>query len=108
MTFIAMNRFRVALGREAEFEEIWRNRQSDLPVHARLRRFPPAARAKRRAGDPVRLAHRVGDARPFRGLDALGSLSPRPFRRAEDAPGLYLGPPQFEGFEAVAETTRPA
>ena len=32
MTFIAMNRFRVALGREAEFEEVWRNRQSDLPA----------------------------------------------------------------------------
>ena len=31
MTFIAMNRFRVALGKEAEFEEVWRGRQSDLP-----------------------------------------------------------------------------
>ena len=28
--FIAMNRFRIALGREAEFEEIWRNRDSHL------------------------------------------------------------------------------
>ena len=28
--FIAMNRFRIALGREAEFEAIWRGRDSQL------------------------------------------------------------------------------
>ena len=28
--FIAMNRFRIVLGREQEFEEIWKNRDTHL------------------------------------------------------------------------------
>ena len=28
--FIAMNRFRIALGRESEFESIWRERATDM------------------------------------------------------------------------------
>ena len=37
--FIAMNRFRIALGRETEFEEIWRNRESHLDQVPGFREF---------------------------------------------------------------------
>ena len=29
-TFIAMNRFKIAIGREEDFENIWRNRETHL------------------------------------------------------------------------------
>ncbi|WP_296707475.1 antibiotic biosynthesis monooxygenase [Rhodoblastus sp.] len=107
MTFIAMNRFRVALGREAEFETIWRNRQSDLPsmpgfVVFQLLRGPSDEQAT------LFVSHTIWETRG----DFEEWTRSEAFRRAHSgAPkttGLYLGPPQFEGFEAVMETTRSA
>nr|MCS5618895.1 antibiotic biosynthesis monooxygenase [Myxococcota bacterium] len=37
--FIAMNRFRIALGREADFEEVWRSRESHLDEMPGFREF---------------------------------------------------------------------
>lgn len=39
MSFIAMNRFRVALGREEDFENIWKNRDSQLKEMKGFREF---------------------------------------------------------------------
>jgi heme-degrading monooxygenase HmoA len=105
MTFIAMNRFRIARGREDEFEEVWRNHQSDLPampgfVVFHLLRGPSDETAT------LFVSHTIWETRGHF-EDWTRSES---FRRAHaGAPktvGLYLGPPQFEGFEAVAQTGR--
>ena len=37
--FIAMNRFRIALGREADFEQVWRERESFLEEAPGFRSF---------------------------------------------------------------------
>ena len=37
--FIAMNRFRIALGREQDFEQIWRSRDSHLDEVPGFRKF---------------------------------------------------------------------
>ena len=37
--FIAMNRFRIALGREGVFEDLWRNRESSLDEVPGYREF---------------------------------------------------------------------
>ena len=37
--FIAMNRFKVIVGNEAEFETVWRNRDSQLAELPGLERF---------------------------------------------------------------------
>ena len=103
MTFIAMNRFRVTLGREADFEEVWRNRQSDLPampgfVVFHLLRGPSDDQAT------LFVSHTIWETRQ----NFEDWTHSEAFRRAHSgAPktqGLYLGPPQFEGFDAVAET----
>ena len=105
MNFIAMNRFRVALGREADFEAVWRDRQSDLPsvpgfVVFHLLRGPSDEQATLFASHTIWASR--GDFENWTRSEA--------FRRAHSgAPktaGLYLGPPQFEGFEVVAETAR--
>ena len=38
-TFIAMNRFKIAIGREADFEEIWRTRETHLEDVGGFKKF---------------------------------------------------------------------
>jgi heme-degrading monooxygenase HmoA len=104
MTFIAMNRFRVARGKEGDFETIWRDRQSDLPavpgfVAFHLLRGPSDDHATLFASHTIWASREKFE-------DWTRSEA---FRRAHSgAPkiaGLYLGPPQFEGFEVIVETT---
>jgi Uncharacterized enzyme involved in biosynthesis of extracellular polysaccharides len=100
--FIAMNRFRIALGREDEFERIWRERESNLPgmtgfVAFHLLRGPSAADHTLFASHTIWASRRHFE-------DWTNSEA---FRRshggAGKSAGLYLGPPQFEGFEVVQE-----
>lgn len=98
--FIAMNRFRIALGREAEFIEVWRQRDSRLAGVPGFQRFnllqgPSDAQAT------VFISHSTWEnAQAFE--DWTRSEA---FRAAHASAGqqrgLYLGPPHFEGFEAV-------
>ena len=106
MTFIAMNRFRVALGREQDFEEVWRNRQSDLPampgfVVFHLLRGPSDDEAT------LFVSHTIWETRKHFEDWTRSEAFRRAHSGAPKTQGLYLGPPHFEGFEAVAETSRP-
>jgi heme-degrading monooxygenase HmoA len=98
--YIAMNRFRIALGREEVFEELWRNRDSQLDgvpgfEEFRLLRGPSDEEATLYA------SHTVWKNQ----ADFEAWTKSEPFRRAHAtarAPeGTYLGHPKFEGFEAV-------
>jgi len=98
--FIAMNRFRIAPGREAEFIEVWRQRDSRLAEVPGFQQFnllqgPSDAQAT------VFISHSTWErAAAFEAWTRSES-----FRAAHASAGqqrgLYLGPPQFEGFEAV-------
>lgn len=100
MTFIAMNRFRIAPGREAEFIEIWRQRDSHLAavpgfVSFHLLQGPATAEYALFA------SHTVWASRAHF-EDWTRSEA---FRAAHAGAGqkrdLYLGPPQLELFDAV-------
>jgi heme-degrading monooxygenase HmoA len=98
--FIAMNRFRIARGRESEFEEIWRMRDSHLEdvqgfKEFRLLRGPESDEATLFA------SHTIWETRAaFE--DWTRSESFRKAHAGARAPdGVYLGHPQFEGFEVV-------
>ena len=102
MTFIAMNRFRIALGREAEFEQIWRERESNLPgmagfVAFHLLRGP--------TGDECTLfaSHTVWESRQHFEDWTNSEAFRKSHGSAARSTGLYLGPPQFEGFLVVQE-----
>ena len=98
--YVAMNRFRVVKGREAEFEAVWRNRQTRLDQMPGFRAFHLLRGAE--AEDHVLYAsHTIWDSH-----DAFHDWTrSEQFRAAHRDAGqnkaLYLGPPQFEGFEAV-------
>ena len=100
MTYIAMNRFRVAKGKEDTFEEIWRSREGrlkDLPgfVEFRMLKGPEAEDHTLYASHTIWASEEA-----FR--DWTKSEA---FRMAHKNAGqhkdVYLGPPQFEGFSTV-------
>ena len=105
MTFIAMNRFRVALGKEAEFEEIWRSRQSDLPATPGFVVFHLLRGASDDAST-LFASHTIWETRGHFEDWTRSEAFRRAHSGAPKSAGLYLGPPQFEGFEAVSETLK--
>ena len=98
--FIAMNRFRIALGREDVFEELWRSRDSHLQNVPGFREFH-LLRGATTEDCTLFVSHSVWESR-----DAfIAWTESEAFRsahaRARAPEGTYLGPPQFEGFDVV-------
>ncbi len=98
--FIAMNRFRITLGRETAFIEIWRNRESRLTEMPGFREFH-LLQGESTEDCTLFATHTVWDSRN----DFEAWTCSEQFRQAHAKAGisrdLYLGPPQFEGFESV-------
>lgn len=98
--FVAMNRFRVAPGAESAFEAVWRNRDSKLAEMPGFLSFH-LLRGPVKADHVLYCSHSVWVDRAA--FDAW-TRSPA-FRAAHRGVGerksLYLGPPEFEGYEAV-------
>jgi heme-degrading monooxygenase HmoA len=98
--FIAMNRFRIAPGREAEFIEVWRQRDSRLAEVPGFQSFN-LLQGPGDAQSTLFVSHSTwSSAAAFESWTRSDA-----FRAAHvgvgQQRGLYLGPPQFEGFEAV-------
>jgi heme-degrading monooxygenase HmoA len=98
--FIAMNRFRIAVGREAEFIEVWRQRDSRLADVPGFQRFNLLqGRSDEQA--TIFVSHSTWEsAEAFEAWTRSESFRAA-HANAGQQKGLYLGPPQFEGFEAV-------
>ena len=98
--FIAMNRFRIALGREDVFEELWRSRDSQLD---RVPGFKEFHLLKGPSDEEATLyaSHTIWAAKE----DFEAWTQSENFRKAHAnarAPqGTYLGHPNFEGFDVV-------
>ena len=100
MTYIAMNRFKVAKGREAEFEEVWRSREGrlkDLPgfVEFRMLKGPEAEDHTLYASHTIWASEEA--FRDWTKSEAFREAH----KNAGQTKGLYLGPPNFEGFQTV-------
>lgn len=98
--FVAMNRFRVQLGSEAAFEEVWRNRKSRLDEMDGFVDFH-LLRGPEREDHTLYASHTV-----WRGRDDFEAWTRSDqFREAHKGAGankpLYLGHPEFEGFSSV-------
>ena len=98
--YIAMNRFRIAPGREAEFINLWKNRESRLDQVPGFKAFNLLQGATS-AEFTLFASHSVWEsAAAFEAWTRSDA-----FRQAHAGAGtsrdIYLGPPQFEGFEAV-------
>ncbi|WP_181702072.1 antibiotic biosynthesis monooxygenase family protein [Chthonobacter albigriseus] len=103
--YIAMNRFRVALGSEEIFETIWRDRErrlSEVPgyLEFHLLRGPLHDDHRLYASHTVWASHE----------EFLAWTKSEQFRaahaRAGETRAIYLGGPHFEGFEVILTEDR--
>lgn len=105
--FIAMNRFKVTPGAESEFERVWKSRDSHLTSVPGFVAFH-LARGPQRDDHTLYASHTIWRSR---GAFEAWTRS-EAFRLAHHAAGgnapLYLGHPEFEGFEVVQTIAGPS
>lgn len=98
--FIAMNRFKVRRGSEADFEAVWLNRETHLAQ-------VPGFIAFHLLRGPERDTYRLYASHSLWASEQhfLDWTRSEAFRNAHRDAGshkpLYLGPPEFEGFEVI-------
>lgn len=98
--FIAMNRFRIKLGHEQDFIDIWKNRDSHLES------VPGFISFNLLQGDTTEEYTLMSSHAVWQDKAAFDDwLKSDAFKKAHANAGgrkdIYMGPPQFEGFEAV-------
>lgn len=98
--YIAMNRFRIAVGKEQDFIDIWQNRETHLNAVPGFKEFnllqgPSDEEAT------LFTSHSIWES----GEAFYDWTRSEAFRQAHanagESKGIYLGPPQFEGYEVV-------
>lgn len=98
--YIAMNRFRIALGREEEFIEIWRNRDTHLKEVPGFQSFQ-LLKGETNEEFTLFASHTIWESeQAFREWTQSEAFR-KAHAHAGTSKGIYLGPPKFEGFEAV-------
>lgn len=98
--FIAMNRFKIVKGREDDFINVWKNRETYLDTVPGFKEFHLLRGAEK---DEYTLfaSHSIWEShKAFENWTKSEA-----FRKAHASAGgvknIYLGHPEFEGFEAV-------
>ena len=88
--FIAMNRFKIVLGKERDFENVWRNRDTHLKGVPGFKEFH-LVKGNTNKEFTLYASHSIWKSKEFR-------LAHKNAGQHQD---LYLGAPNFEGFEVV-------
>jgi heme-degrading monooxygenase HmoA len=98
--FIAMNRFKVARGSEADFEKVWTSRDSHLSGVPGFKVFH-LLRGTEQDDYVLYSSHTIWRSKS----DFEAWTRSEAFRQAHSGAGqnrsLYLGHPEFEGFEVI-------
>ena len=98
--FIAMNRFKIVLGKEKEFEEVWKNRDTHLNNVPGFKEFH-LVKGETSDEHTLYASHSIWNSKN----DFINWTKSEAFRLAHknsgQHKGLYLGHPNFEGFEVV-------
>ncbi len=107
--YIAMNRFRVTKGEEAAFERIWAERDTHLGevpgfIEFHLLRGPEAEDHTLYASHTLWKSQE--DFEAWTTSEAFRKAHANAGNKAGQGKSIYLGPPQFEGFEAVQALKR--
>jgi heme-degrading monooxygenase HmoA len=98
--FIAMNRFRIAPGREQEFIDMWRRRESYLDEVPGFKEFH-MLRGPSEEDHTLFVSHSIWESGAAFEAWTRSEAFRKAHAQAGAAKGVYLGPPRFEGFEAV-------
>ncbi len=98
--FIAMNRFRIVPGKEREFENVWRERDTHLKDVDGFEEFH-LVKGEKNSEFSLYASHSVWRSKE----DFINWTKSEAFKLAHKNAGqhkhLYLGAPNFEGFEVV-------
>ncbi len=98
--FIAMNRFKIVLGKEQEFEKVWRERDTHLNSVEGFKEFH-LVKGETNNDFSLYASHSIWNSKQ----DFINWTKSDAFKLAHKNAGqhkdLYIGPPQFEGFEVV-------
>ena len=98
--FIAMNRFKIVLGKEMDFEKVWKERDTHLDGTKGFEKFH-LVKGERNKKFSLYASHTVWNSRD----DFINWTNSEAFRLAHKNAGqhkdLYIGAPDFEGFEKV-------
>ena len=104
--FIAMNRFKVIKGEEKAFEQLWLSRESTLDQMAGFVEFR-LLRGPERDDHTLYSSHTLWTNKEM----FTAWTQSEQFRAAHRSAGsnkpLYLGHPEFEGFETIQTITNP-
>ena len=98
--FIAMNRFRIAKGFEAGFEEVWRQRDSYLSEVPGFKSFA-LLKGPERDDHGLYSSHSVWASREAFEAWTQSEHFRKAHAQASAPKGTYLGHPELETFEAV-------
>ncbi len=98
--FIAMNRFRIALGFEDAFEELWRTRDSYLNEVPGFKSFT-LLRGARHDDHTLYASHSTWESREAFDAWTQSEAFRLAHRQARAPKGTYLGHPELEVFESV-------
>lgn len=99
--FIAMNRFRIATGREAEFVDHWQRRESYLDEVPGFREFH-LLEGPTTEDHTLFVSHTVWESeQAFEDWTRSEAFRKAHARAGQTPRDLYLGPPQLEFFQAV-------
>ena len=98
--YIAMNRFRIAPGREEDFVNIWKNRETHLDEVPGFKQFN-LLQGPTDEQCTLFSSHSVWESEEAFVNWTKSEAFRKAHAQAGDSKGIYLGPPQFEGFKAV-------
>ena len=95
-----MNRFKIVLGKEKEFEDVWKNRDTHLKDVPGFKKFN-LVKGDTNDEHTLYASHSIWNSKN----DFINWTKSEAFRIAHknsgQHKGLYLGHPNFEGFEVV-------
>ena len=98
--FIAMNRFKIVPGKENEFEKVWRERDTHLSGVNGFKEFH-LVKGEKNNEFSLYASHSIWNSKE----DFIKWTKSEAFKLAHKNAGqhknLYLGAPNFEGFEVV-------
>jgi heme-degrading monooxygenase HmoA len=99
--YIAMNRFKVALGAETAFEELWTSRDSHLKEVPGFVEFH-LLKGPQKEDHVLYSSHTIwADHAAFESWTKSEAFRAAHRNAGNETRSLYLGHPEFEGFEVV-------
>ena len=95
-----MNRFKIVLGKEKAFEDVWKNRETHLESVPGFKNFN-LVKGDKNEDYTLYASHSVWNSKE----DFINWTKSDAFRKAHSGAGkhndIYLGHPEFEGFNVI-------